>query len=274
MIVPAFFRAFAASLTVAFLLALTGCHKEEIKPSRPAPATTGTLEGRLQPIGSADSILLHGAGFRRWSVAPDARTGLFRFTQLPPGNYLLGAVPVADYLFTSNEAQELMVKVGDTTRTLLTLPRAVRVRGTISWEMNGVRYSVPATSGEFTADKFTIEGSSAPDANQESHSLTLVISQAGLANARPFSGVGTYPLGGSVYPYARYTFTRGGNFDQYTTMYSFQPVGTITVSQFDSVARRAAGRFEFIGTYYSFTPGTGAATPSQRITNGEFAITF
>ena len=268
------FHAMRAAVAAVLLVALplTSCQEKEVVAPRPLPVTTGTLEGRLQPIGAADSILLFASGGRRWSVAPDARTGLFRFSQLLPGEYTLSAVARADYEVTSAQVQALQVKVGDTTRTTLTLPQAVRIRGTISWELNGVPYSAPATYAEISAGKFILEGHTPPDANQENHSVSLVISAAGPANAQPFSGAGTYGLGQSVYPFARYSFTRGAAFDEYTSMYSFQPVGAITVSQFDMVSRTAAGRFEFVAA--RSLNGTGTTVRSYSITNGQFAITF
>ncbi|QNH61097.1 hypothetical protein [Hymenobacter sediminicola] len=267
-------NALRAAVAAAGLVALslTGCQEKELVAPRPLRANTGTLEGRLQPLGTADSILLYASGGRHWSVAPDERTGLFRFSQLLPGEYTLSAIARADYEVTSAQVQTLRVKIDDTTRTTLTLPLAVRIRGTISWDLNGVSYSVPATYAEITPDKFILEGHTLPNANHESHSVALVISEGGPANAQPFTGAGTYGLGQSVYPYARYNFTRGVAFDEYTTMYTFQPVGTITVSQFDMAARTAAGRFEFVAA--RSLNGTGTTVMSQTITNGRFDITF
>jgi hypothetical protein len=258
----------ASWLALAFLC-LLGC----TKGSEPAAPLTGTIEGTVLPVGAASVVTAKATGGQPATAVPDARTGAFSFADLPAGTYQLGAVPTTG--FNAPSEVSATVQRGATTKASVKLNRDGGIRGTMTWNRNGTTYSAVTLFGSIKEDFFSLEGSTVRDASGKGELANFVLPFVlrNGANPTPFTGIGTYPVGATEYPWAGYSFyDRNGVLDWCTTSYAHRQVGQVVVTGFDLEARTASGTFSFVAALFLNNSGTG--DPSQTITNGRFDITF
>ncbi|SFQ71720.1 carboxypeptidase-like regulatory domain-containing protein [Hymenobacter arizonensis] len=255
-------------LLLAFLC-LFGC----TKGGDPAAPLTGAIEGTVLPVGAARVVTATAKDGQPITAVPDARTGAFAFADLPAGAYQLGAVPATGY--SSPTEVPATVQRGATTKAALQLNRDGRIRGTMTWERNGIAYSAVTFYGEIKQNFFSLEGGTARDASGKNEGTIFVLPFAlnNGANPTPFAGVGTYPIGATEYPWAGYLFYfPDGSLDQYATSYAGRQVGQVIVTRFDPQAGVASGTFSYVVTLRLNNSGT--TTTNLTITNGRFDITF
>ncbi|OON69815.1 carboxypeptidase-like regulatory domain-containing protein [Hymenobacter sp. CRA2] len=263
-------RTVGALFGLVLALLLSSCSTKESVP--PAP-TTGKVQGVVTPLGAATSLTLTAADGTYNTVAPNATTGAFEFAAVPIGTYSLTAAPITGYSPTTPIV--LMVQAGQTTTAGMQLVRDGRIRGTMSWEQDGVPQQAGALFyGQIYDSFFSLEGSTVAAPNGAHQAVSLVLPHLVRAPGTAFQGVGNYTLGVAEYPFAMVSnyLDRFGTMDRHATSYANQPVGTVHITRFDLTNRTAAGTFEFVADLTTNTSGTAAA--KVRITNGRFDITF
>ena len=257
-----------ALLGIVFVLFTSACAKKD--DVAPAPATTGQLAGTLSPVGSASAVTATAADGRTQSAVPDATTGAFAFAALAPGAYQLSATPAVG--FNRPDALPVTVTAGTTTTGNLRLVRDGRIRGTCTWEQNGILHVATALFGTINPNNFSL------DATEElggGRYRSVHLSLTSLVPNGPynFAGVGTYPLGLSQWTSAgceSYIPNQATDYD--TTAYANSPVGQVVVSSFSLSARTLTGTFDFRA---DASLASSSTTPtSQTISNGRFDITF
>ncbi|GAB2957014.1 hypothetical protein GCM10027048_24230 [Hymenobacter coalescens] len=255
-----------------FLLSFLLASCSEKGSDDPAPAT-GQVRGVLTPLGATSRLQLTLATGTEYTAQPDPATGAFAFSGLPAGDYTLTATPTTG--FNPTTPVPLTVYANQTTTKNLQMTRDGRIRGTMSWTLNGVTHQATALFyGQILDNLFSLEGSSPADASGAFHAVTLVVPQLVRAPGVSFQGVGTYPLGVAEYPFGMVNaYPRAGaGYDRHITSYAGRRLGQVVITHFDLTTRTARGTFEFEAQLV--TNNSGNAPSTVAVTNGRFDVTF
>lgn len=247
---------------MSLLLGGTACRKEADEIS-----ATGTINSVIRPAGYATRVTATDAAGRSYSSVPDATTGAFQLAQLPAGTYTLTVDTKLAY--KTPTPQQAQVKAGLTTAIYYsTLTRDTKLRGTLSWVENGVRYTATNIYGEINQGIVSVDGYAL--SSGVGREVAFVIPTYGPSTII-FNGVGTYSLGQQEYPFGKYTLSSSpGPYIWYTPR---QGTGTghVQVTQHDPSAFTIAGTFSF--TAEPFSNPTGAPD-KVAITDGSFNLTY
>ncbi|WP_375416698.1 DUF6252 family protein [uncultured Hymenobacter sp.] len=250
----------------------TSCGKDEPRPA----VVPGAIEARVIPVGSVRTVTLTGAGGRTYQTVTDATTGVFSFTGLAPGRYILSFETTLAYKAPAPVAVDVAA-AGITKLTLKPLIRDRTIRGTMTWTVGDTNYSANSLGGTITDDSLDLSGKDS--SATENYEILLIIPKEENQSAL-FRGVGAYQLGTAMFPKAIYTNYINNNETlrayQYRTSSAIpQRLGVITITSFDSKAFTISGTFEFTALAISdsqlfSTPPTSSIT----VTKGTFNLTF
>jgi hypothetical protein len=246
----------------SLLLGSSACHKEADELS-----ATGTIASTILPAGYATQVTATDANGRSYTATPDATTGAFQLTNLPAGTYTLTVDTKLAY--KTPAPQQTQVKAGLTTAIYYsTLTRDTKLRGTVSWVENGVRYTAANIYGEINSGIVSVDGYVLT--NGVGREVAFVIPTYGPSTAL-FKGVGTYPLGQQEYPFGKYVLsTSPGPYIWYTPRQG-AGTGQVQVTQYDPAAFSIAGTFTFAAEPFSNPTG---APDNVTITDGSFSLTY
>lgn len=258
-------RSFLIGLSMVVGLLAGACQRETLDPN-------GNLTATIAPLGIVARVIATNGDGRRYPVFPDPVTGVATFAALPAGAYILTFDMLPASLFPV--AVPATVVAGHTTQVPLpVLTHDGRVRGTMTWVVNGEAQVAAQFGGQF-GDGFFLSGEATPAAGPGYVSEVSL----GIATADPlgppFTGAGTYPIGLRAYgPTGVYRYRTanivGGTNERYVSPLAATPVGTIALTRFDKQTGVATGTFAFPA---ESTTTLGAAP--KAITQGQFNITF
>jgi hypothetical protein len=185
------------SLVLASLLfGSTACHKAADEVS-----ATGTIASTILPAGYATQVTATDAADRSYTAIPDAKTGAFQLLHIPAGVYTLTVDTKLAY--KTPAPQQAKVSAGLTTAVYYsTLTRDTKLRGTLSWVENSVRYTATNLYGEINSGLVSVDGYVL--SSGVGREVAFVIPTYGQSSSL-FTGMGTYLLGRQEYPFGKYT---------------------------------------------------------------------
>jgi hypothetical protein len=249
-------------VVASLLLGSVACHKEADELD-----ATGTITATILPAGYATQVTATDAAGRAYTVTPDATTGAFKLVNVPAGTYTLTVDTKLAY--QTPAPQQAQVKVGQTTALYYsTLTRDTKLRGTLSWVENGVRYTAANVYGEINSGLVSVDGYVL--SNGVGREVAFVIPTYGPSGSR-LTGVGTYPLGQQEYPFGKYTLSAAAGPAFWYTPRQGAGSGQVQVTQYDPAAFAITGTFAF--TAEPFSNPTGAPG-NVTITDGSFSLTY
>lgn len=256
---------FSAAMRLALAGVLVGssaCQKEADEV-----AAAGSITATILPAGYVTQVTATDATGRVYPSVPDAATGVCQLPHLPAGPY---TVAVATKLAYQPPApQQVQVKAGlNTALSYSTLTRDTKLRGTLSWEENGTRYTATNLYGEINGNLVSVDGYVL--SNGVGREVAFVLPTYGQASTL-FTGVGTYLLGQQEYPFGKYTSSSSAGPSLWYTPRQGTGAGKVEVTQYNPTAFTIAGTFDF--TAEPFSNPTGAPG-SVTITNGRFDLTY
>ena len=246
---------------------LSCSRKDEVAPA--VPAATGTVQATLTPGGAAGVFTLSAPGFRFRTATPDATAGAATFAGLASGTYYLGVRPATGYVTPDSVA--LTVRAGASTVKAFVLNRDGRIRGTVTWQLNGTTYTAVTLGGTINAQSLSLSLET-PFVGGFGHAVFISLPFLSAGNPRNFAGVGTYELGTAQWPFAGYHHYVPNAYDSYFTGDAGTPAGQVVVSHFDTTARTVAGTFTFTAALAANHSGTASST--QTISNGRFELSY
>jgi hypothetical protein len=257
------------------LLTTASCSRDKVV----AP-TTGAITGTMAPIatvGNLLSVTATASNKQEYKASVDALTGAFTFNGLPPGTYVLTfsttAAPSFPHWVTTT-----VVAGGTATPTIPPISHDNVGRGTLKWVIDGKTYQAAEFSTIRCDDKtFSIGGHTGPfNSGAFIHEVGLIATEY---SKTPFTGAGTYALGGAgavspngaiyLYPTGDYTM-----WAQYYTIPVGIPTGTLRLTNYDVAKGVATGTFEFVGRWSGGNSNYPNPPAQVSVTNGEFDITF
>lgn len=258
-------RSLPIGLSLVVGLLSGACKREDVDPN-------GTLTATITPLGIVSRVIATASDGQRYPVIPDPVTGLATFATLPAGAYTLtfDMIPASFFPVTV----PVTVVGGQTTRALLpSLTHDGRVRGTMTWTVNGEAQVATQFGGQF-GNGFYLRGEAAPAAGPGYVSAVSFSIATADPLGPPFAGAGTYLVGLRAYgPTGEYRYytggTAGGAYERYVSPVAAAPVGTIALMRFDNKTGIATGTFAFSAESYT----TKGAAPVS-ITQGQFNVTF
>ena len=252
----------ARLVLASLLLGSSACQKEVDELS-----ATGTITSIILPAGYATQVTATDAAGHRYTATPDATTGAFTLAKVPAGTYTLTVDTKLAY--KTPPPQQALVKAGLTTALYYsTLTRDTKLRGTLSWVENGVRYTAANIYGEVNSSLVSVDGYVL--SNGVGREVAFVIPTYGQSSSL-FTGVGTYPVGRQEYPFGKYTLATAAGPAIWYTPRQGAGTGQVQVTQHDPAAFTIAGTFAFTAEPFSNptnTPGSVA------ITEGSFTLTY
>jgi hypothetical protein len=148
------------------------------------------------------------------------------------------------------------------------LTRDTKLRGTLSWVENGVRYTAANIYGEVNSGLVSIDGYVL--SNGVGREVAFVIPTYGQSSSF-FTGVGTYPVGRQEYPFGKYTLARAAGPSIWYTPRQGAGTGQVQVTQHDPAAFTIAGTFAFTAEPFSTPTGNPG---DVAITEGSFNLTY
>lgn len=251
----------ALLLAIGAPLAFSSCDTNE----KAAVAPVGAVKGEVYPAGAVTQVTATSASGQVYEFFSTGQTSAFQLGKLPAGDYTLVFTPTPSY--TGPVTKQVTIRAGQTTVVpTFTLMRTGRYTGEMTWILNGQQYSTTRLSGQVLDDFFSVIGLWGPDTDYEEVAL-IVPGFSGMPYR--FQGAGLYPFGLSEWTFGRYVQkVNNGNSATYSTYLRGQSAGSVTITELDMVARRAAGTF-------SFTAGAMLnATGTRQITNGRFHFSY
>ncbi len=254
-----------SSISLGLLVLLTGglggCEERTVAPA------AGVIETTILPAGQVTAVVATAANGQTYSATPDANTGLFRFSSLPAGAYVLTFTTTVAYK-TPLPVQVTVAAGATTVPHLSFLTRDRTIRGILTWQEGGVTYQAVNLLGEVSDELVAIDGY--VSAAGAGHEMSFVL-PGEFQGTKIFQGVGTYPVGGQQYPFASYTYTPGRDMWKYFTPFAGGATGKVTITRYDTKAFTIAGTFEYEAQAFSNPAGTPGTV---KITQGSFTLTY
>jgi hypothetical protein len=246
----------------SLLLGSTACQKEADELS-----ATGTIASIILPAGYATQVTATDAAGHSYTATPDATTGAFTLGNVPAGTYTLTVDTKLAY--KTPAPQQTQVKAGLTTAlSYSTLTRDTKLRGTLSWVENSVRYTAANIYGEVNNGLVSVDGYVL--SNGVGREVAFVIPTYGQSSSL-FTGVGTYPVGRQEYPFGKYTRATAAGPAIWYTPRQGAGTGQVQVTQHDPAAFTIAGTFAFTAEPFSNPTGNPG---DVAITEGSFNLTY
>ncbi|MVN79298.1 hypothetical protein GO988_23445 [Hymenobacter sp. HMF4947] len=255
-------RVTTSLLLASLLLGSTACHREADEVS-----ATGTIASTILPAGYATRVTATDAAGHSYAATPDPTTGTFKLVNVPAGSYTL--IVDTKLAYKMPAPQQAQVKAGLTTALYYsTLTRDAKLRGTLSWVENGVRYTAVNLYGEVNNGLVSVDGYVL--SNGVGREVAFVIPTYGQASSL-FTGVGTYTLGQQEYPFGKYTLSNSAGPSIWYTPRQGTGTGQVQITQYDPAAFAIAGTFTFTAEPFSNPTGTPG---NVTITEGSFSLTY
>jgi hypothetical protein len=276
-IMPLLVLSAGRSLTIALavgLLTVACSHDKVVAP------TTGAITGTMAPNASAGKLLsvtATASNKQEYMATVDGLTGSFVFNGLPPDTYELKFSTTAASSFPHWITTTVMAGA-TATPVIPPITHDNIARGTLKWIVNGKACQVTEFSRIRCDEKtFDISGKSEPlGRGAFVYQIGLIATEYGKT---PFTGVGTYTLGGqgTISPCGTVLFYPTGDYfmwSEYFTIPVGPPTGTLRLIRYDAVQGIATGTFEFVGRWGSGNANYPDPSAQVSVTSGEFDITF